>query len=132
MQKYMVSVDVTSDQHSVDEISDLFGIEAGVGSSNKGDLLPLNKVCTFTTWRVESELPGMAPLDEHFAYLAALFGLDQPSDRRLPEDLHKYVSIGVLHHTYTCSVQIAAKWLGMFAANGIDLEVCCYPCSREE
>lgn len=132
MKEYIVSIDVYSDQMSLAEISEIIGIEAGVGSRDRGYEDWDGNLSKRTILTLESEVPQIAELDEHFAFLLRRFNFNQSGKRRLPEGVRLSLTIGILYDTVTCSLKVSAKWLGEFAANGLDLDVSCYPVREEE
>lgn len=132
MKEYLVSIDVTSDQMSLQEITELFGIEAGPDSRNKGSADALGRFYAQTEWKVNSELPNKALLTEHFAFPARRFDLAELRNRRLPEGARAFINIGVLYDSAYCSIEIGSDWLQTFASFGFGLNISCYPCEDDD
>ncbi len=133
MTERRVSLNITTGSLTLSELSLRLGCLPSSSSHEKGDLRGHKAPFSQTIWRLDSNAPVDAALEQHIESLAAQLPpnkLSQPGV--LSEDCVVYVTIGLFFGTAQGSLLISPRGVDIIKAYKAILEVNCYPCAGEE
>jgi len=129
MKHIVVTLEISTKKHSIQELSRILGSEANDFSYSIGDIRG-GRVSEYTVWKLESRISKTADLTEHLNNIQSIVSKKRILDAgKLPANCSILLNIGVFYYTAYCSITIPPdhwKWMDM---NNISLEINCYPCS---
>jgi hypothetical protein len=132
MKGLMVSLDLSSQSLSLEDISARLRISPSSGSHNKGDARPspdaTQRIWNQTIWRLESNLPKSSPLERHLNNLVAHCSPQELARSGLLSGVcSARVNVGILFDTVDVSISISPAALSIVSDYGANLEISCYP-----
>jgi hypothetical protein len=127
MKSYIVSLDIVTKSHSLDELSNILGVSPDSDSYSIGEIRGKG-LSAYTVWKTSSSLSETAPLEEHLKrimFITSQIALFRPNV--LPADCSAKLNIGVMFESAYCSITIPAFIGEWIKDNAIDIEISCYP-----
>lgn len=133
MSEYLVSIDVVSCSHSLEEIVAALSAAAGEGSHSLGEPRPGGRKWGVSVWRLSSDQrEGISLVDQVSRLEARCRELELLSPGRLPEGATATLNIGVISATSTLTVDLLPESLLPFLNAGFKLEISFYPAEDGE
>jgi hypothetical protein len=126
VKKFAVSLVIRSLSLTLDDLSSLLGRRPSGGSHSKGDPHRSGTTWTETLWRLDSDAPNIASLDQHLENLAIQFPAKELIPR-LSENCEVCVDIVVFFDTVDVSAHLSALDITIVNSYGAALDVTCYP-----
>jgi hypothetical protein len=134
MRELLVSLDISTRSLTLAELSVRLGYSLSNTSHNVGDPRPrhasepADSIWNETLWRLDSDAPKAAPLEQHLQSLMR----QMPPGRLLrvgllPDDSIVRINLGVLFDSYTVSVSITQSELQIINAYSATIDISCYP-----
>ena len=132
MKHFMVSLEISTKDYSLQELTRLLGLDGDDISYSIGDIRFKGEASEYTVWKLESRIPEKAGIVEHLNDIQSIAlekGVFDPG--RIPANCSASLDIGILYDTITCSIEIPPNYWKWMAENNISLEIICYPCSDD-
>lgn len=125
MNSFLVCLDVISEALSLEDLSSLLGHQPSADSHDKGTARAWGSPWSHTIWRLNSQAPEEAALEEHCE--SVLAQASAVNFDRIPPEVRVDLNIAVFFHTANCSVSLPAHYVAALAKLGVGLEITCYP-----
>jgi hypothetical protein len=131
---YLVTLEVYSTKHSLNDLNDLIGIAGDGVSLNIGDTGPRG-VREYTIWRLTSDLvQHKTSLSDHVTSLFARIPPERVAMLNSKiSDIEAVLNIGVLYpdSNMTCTIRLPYSVVQLCNRSSIGVEITTYPCRRE-
>jgi len=128
MKEYNVFLDVVSPELRLKDLTARIGMEPSDSAHDLGSPRTLKGVWTETVWRLESDAPESASLEDHCRNLLtqARSGGVLETIRHL-QGIRAFINIAAFFGTAMCTVTIPDVCLEALRDYPLGLEVACYP-----
>lgn len=128
MREHLVSADIVSSSHSLEELAAALGAAPGEGSHSRGESRAGGRIWRVSVWRLSSNETEATPLVDQVRRLEERSReLELLPPGRLPEGATATLNIGVISDTATLTVSLPPESLLPFLNAGFDLEISFYP-----